>query len=356
MKEKRKRMRLTNGFGQISEIKGRRLRKPFRAMVTVGKTDEGKPIVKLLKPEAYFRTYNEAYEALVLYHRNPTDQTHSYTMDEVFNMWYEEYKKKGRCEKVEKKALTYWNDVSILHNKKIALVKTLDLKEAIENAEVKSDSVRNRIKIVLNQMYDYAVMCEYVDKNYARLLKLSTEMKRKADTPHLAYTPEEMATFWKNKDDNLVKSILIQCYMGWRPQELLNIKLSDINELNETIIGGSKTEAGRDRVVPISKKIRPLVFELIKESKETSNSGKLFYFIGSYEGYYKKVKRLYEELNINPSHRPHDGRKTFVTMAKKKGVEDFAIKRIIGHVISDLTENVYTERDIEWLRAEIEKV
>lgn len=33
-----KRRRLPNGFGQISEIKNRNLRKPFRAMVTVGKT------------------------------------------------------------------------------------------------------------------------------------------------------------------------------------------------------------------------------------------------------------------------------------------------------------------------------
>ena len=35
-----KRKRLPNGFGQISELKGQSLRKPFRAMVTVGKTPE----------------------------------------------------------------------------------------------------------------------------------------------------------------------------------------------------------------------------------------------------------------------------------------------------------------------------
>ena len=40
-RQKKKRMRLPNGFGQISEIKGKRLRKPFRAMITVDKTEEG---------------------------------------------------------------------------------------------------------------------------------------------------------------------------------------------------------------------------------------------------------------------------------------------------------------------------
>ena len=53
-----KRRRLPNGFGQISEIKGRNLRNPFRAMVTVGKDKNGKPICKPLKPESYFPTYN----------------------------------------------------------------------------------------------------------------------------------------------------------------------------------------------------------------------------------------------------------------------------------------------------------
>ena len=50
-----KRRRLPNGFGQISEIKGRNLRNPFRAMVTVGKDKNGKPICKPLKPESYFQ-------------------------------------------------------------------------------------------------------------------------------------------------------------------------------------------------------------------------------------------------------------------------------------------------------------
>lgn len=56
-----KRRRLPNGFGQISEIKNRNLRNPFRAMVTVGKTSTGRPICKPLKPESYFPTYNDAY-------------------------------------------------------------------------------------------------------------------------------------------------------------------------------------------------------------------------------------------------------------------------------------------------------
>ena len=40
----RKRLRLPNGFGQITKLSNPRLRKPYRAMITVGKTETGKPI------------------------------------------------------------------------------------------------------------------------------------------------------------------------------------------------------------------------------------------------------------------------------------------------------------------------
>ncbi len=72
-------------------------------MVTVRKTPEGKPIVNPLKPKAYFKTYMDAYEALVEYNKNPYDlDTASMTMAELYEKWSEEYfktvKKLGNCE------------------------------------------------------------------------------------------------------------------------------------------------------------------------------------------------------------------------------------------------------------------
>ena len=67
----RSKRRLPNGFGSITYLKGKRLHKPYLARVTVGKTDTGKPITRNLKPEAYYKTYNEAYAALIEFNRNP---------------------------------------------------------------------------------------------------------------------------------------------------------------------------------------------------------------------------------------------------------------------------------------------
>ena len=59
---------------------------------------------------------------------------------------------------------------------------------------------------------------------------------------------------------------------------------------------------------------------------------------------------------LNPKHRAHDGRKQFITMCKKYNVDEYALKYIVGHKITDITERVYTDRDIEWLKEEISKV
>ena len=62
-----------------------------------------------------------------------------------------------------------------------------------------------------------------------------------------------------------------------------------------------------------------------------------------------------DELNLNPEHRPHDGRKHFATMAKKYKFDKYAIKYMVGHKISDITEKVYTQREFEWIKTEMEK-
>ena len=61
-------------------------------------------------------------------------------------------------------------------------------------------------------------------------------------------------------------------------------------------------------------------------------------------------------LKLNPAHRAHDGRNTFITAAKKAKIDEYTIKLIAGHNITDVTEKVYTQRDLEWLREEIEKI
>ncbi len=69
-----------------------------------------------------------------------------------------------------------------------------------------------------------------------------------------------------------------------------------------------------------------------------------------------RFNKIISALHFREDHRPHDPRKTFITMAKKAKVDEYVIKRLIGHRITDITESAYTKRDVDWLREELEKM
>ena len=368
-----RRRRLPNGFGQISEIKGQNLKNPFRVMVCVGKTEEGRPICKLLKPEAYFPTYNDAYAALVEYNKNPYELDDGMTMRELYERWSRAYYQHSSKQLIHgmKAAWAYCSDI---YDMKVVDVKARHLKHCISTSSKEvfgkqksaGYATQTKMKTLFNLMFDYAVEYELVDKNQARVFGLSSIAKKPqtSEPAHMSFSDDEMDTLWTHINDiPYIDMLLIQCYSGWRPQELGLIKVEDVDVDKWVFSGGMKTEAGRNRMVPIHSRIRPLVLNKYNEALSlnsmylfncTAQPNKDYFF--TYNRYRYYFLKIIEKLQLDPKHRPHDGRKQFVTMAKKYNVDEYAIKYIVGHVISDITESVYTDRNIEWLGNEIEKI
>lgn len=369
-RKERKYKRLPNGFGQITELKRPGLRNRFRAMVSEGKTEYGKPIQKLLRPAAYFPTYKDAYEALLEYHRNPYDLSKDLTVKEVYEKWLAEYK--GN----QAPYTSAWQYCGVLYDMKARDIRARHIKGCINNGVKYKDeqeipvplSAKPRIKQLFTLILDYALEYEIVDKNYARTFKLPDEISIEIEENkehHIAFTDEEMGKLWSNQSAPLVDAILFQCYTGWRPQELCELKISDVNLNEHYIIGGMKTKAGKKRVVPIHPKVQSIALKYFKLA-EQNNSEYLFNVPNKwhpeqiiplkYDRYYKDYKNIITKLGLNPDHKPHDPRKQFVTMSKKAGIDEYAIKRIVGHTISDITENTYTQRDAAWLYQEVCKI
>ena len=370
-----KRRRLPNGFGQISEIKNRNLRNPFRAMVTVGKTPDGKPICKPLKPESYFATYNDAYAALVEYNKNPYDLEPSITMQELYDKWLPEYEK---TVKSTKSATSAWAYCSGVYKMRVMDIRARHVKGCMEEGvavirgkeQHPTATMKNQIKSLFNMPLDYALEYELVDRNYSRTFNLTEETVKEIQSvkkEHIAFTDEEMDLLWANASSKQgVDILLIQCYSGWRPQELGLLELKDVDLENWTFQGGMKTDAGENRVVPIHSRIQDLVLRKYQEAEALGSPYLLNWAAPNnrnrknlkltYARYQKAFERIRDELKLNPNHRPHDGRTHFVTMAKRYGVDEYAIKYMVGHKISDITEKVYTRREFAWLREEIEKI
>ena len=140
-------------------------------------------------------------------------------------------------------------------------------------------------------------------------------------------------------------------YSGLRIGELLLIKSTDIDLENEIITGGIKTDAGKNRIIPINKKILPFIKNRLEEGHE-------YLIVNSrnkpmkYDNYYReRFIPIMEQLNMN--HRPHDARHTFATLMNNADANRTSIKKIIGHSSYETTEKIYTHKDIEELRKAI---
>lgn len=365
-KRSNKRKRLPNGFGQISEIKGKSLRKPFRAMVTVGKNEHGRPICKLLKPEAYFETYNDAYTALLDYNRKSSKFKKDITIGELYDMWYAEYVKTVRSKTTIKGLASTWKYCRDVYDVSVQEFGSRHLRACLEDSFIEQKNgilrrptpiMKQRIKNTLAMMLDYAIQYEYIDPNCARNYKIVVDVAEKdkeVKNAHQSFTDEEMSVLWRNVDAvPEVDMIIIQCYTVWRPGELVKLTRGSVNIDDQYIIGGSKTESGRNRIVPIHPKIKEIV---INRYRQCTNDDDFLFDIQSYAKYHKRFEEIINILDLNPKHRPHDPRKHFVSMAKRYDVDEYAIKYIVGHRIKDITERVYTDRNIDWLKTEMSKI
>lgn len=134
--------------------------------------------------------------------------------------------------------------------------------------------------------------------------------------------------------------ILISC--GCRPGELFTVPLD--NCWDDHFIGGSKTQAGKNRVIPIGtdgleayRRIR---------AKAIEDGEKLL--IGGYSGQNKTApnytkrdwRELMESLGIEGM-TPYNCRHTFITRAIRSGMDLPKLEAIVGHVDRETTK-IYT--------------
>ena len=75
----------------------------------------------------------------------------------------------------------------------------------------------------------------------------------------------------------------------------------------------------------------------------------------SYDQYLSRFNNVMATLKFSKEITPHYTRHTFISKAKSRSVNmnEYILKRIVGHRIGDITEYVYTHRDLEDLKDEM---
>lgn len=327
-------LRRGNGDGAIFKLSGKR-RRPWAVRITVGYTDEGKQLYKYI---GYYEKKTAAKDALRKYLVNPNGLLDkNVTLGEVYERWEKE------SDIVLKNYKSAFNKCSELHRRRMSDIRIAELKDQMKNY---SPTTKKMYKLLMNHLYRYAIEHEIVERNLSEFLTYkTTESKEKS-----VFTSDEIQTLWNNLDRHRDADIvIILLYSGLRISELLNIRCDDVHIDEDHMVGGMKTAAGKNRIIPIHWKIKSLIEKRLAAGNEyliTSPRGKKIDY-----GNFIRASGTWHRIttDVGVIHTAHETRHTFITRMDQLGVNKVALKKIVGHTTkSDITDH-YTHKSLDEL-------
>lgn len=344
-------MKQPNGYGSITKLKGHR-RKPFMVRITTGRVLDAAGNMKLNRTVlGYYPTRKEAVQALAEYNTKPYDlKTKEVTLNEIYKLWSEE-KYPNLAERSIANYKAAYNYMENTKNVPIRDLRKMHLQESISLCTAGYATKKN-IRTLYHQLFDYAIQNDIADKNYAEFIDIGENVPVIKRT---VFSSEEIALLWKNIDRmDYLDSILILIYSGMRVGELLEMQRCNVDLKAKTMkIVRAKNKSSL-RTVPIHDKILPIVkkyYDLNKTPLMPNTDGNYFTYTNYQQ---KKWKQIMTQLEL--SHLPHDTRHTFASLADTAGLKKICIKRIMGHESKDITDKVYTHKDISELLEQINMI
>ena len=367
--------RRPNNAGTVVKLSGKR-RKPYCARVSSNECDvwTGKKKQVVI---GTFETELEALNALSLYHLTNKKALSEKEANSLEPDLYEQVKKrrdeyiptfKGIFDILDKEefsklSLSAYNGYKSwikhfkpIYSKKINMISLQDL-QLIFDSDKSGQGTKIHMKVLCTKIFKYAVIHKYInrDDDYTEYISCGKDEDSKK---HYAFSYDEIQRL-REENTDMAKIVLIYIYSGLRANELLNIDRSDIH-IDEIcnddgierkvsyFYTGSKTSAGKNRIVPIHDSIKEYVIELLLcENKRLIDR--------SYVSF-NNICFLEYLTNLNMKHTIHDTRVTFTTLCQLNNVDVFSRKRILGHKMIDITFDTYTDTVINKLFVEINKI
>lgn len=342
-------MKNPNGFGGITKLSGNR-RKPYWVRITTGwditKTGKQKQIYKTL---GYYATRKEAMLALAEYNSNPFDLVNAgMTFEEIWEKWSPKHFEKYPSS--EKGLKTFYKRCEPLYKMKMVDIRTTHLQEIMDSISHQSKQSQVKLKTIFNNTFKYAMENDIIKKDYSDFVTLHKTEKK--TTKNKYFTKEEIKLILSHKNEELVDTVIILLYTGMRIGELLALKCEDINFEERLIyVHGTKTE-NADRIVPIHKDLAPYLEKRINGEYLIANSkGKPVQY-SNYRAHF--FSPFMEKLGLDQT--IHATRHTFISRMDACGItaDSVALKRIVGHSNSSVTEN-YTHKTNDELIEAIDK-
>lgn len=322
----RKALKRANGTGTVYKLQGRRTR-PWVAA-------KGKTII------GYYDKKTAALDALARLQGRSIDEIYNWTFKQVYEAWKDEHFRDIGAKGIESYERAY--DVfEPLHDRKFRELRTADYQIVIDKYSDKSHSLLSKFKQLATQMSQWGIRQELITTNFASFIKLPENVKKEKEI----FSEEDIQKL-EADGSQAAKLTLMMVYTGMRIGELFGLRTENVHETY--VIGGEKTEAGRNRIIPIRSEGRKYFAEFRERAK-----GELL--ISGYAG--QKVianfrKRDYypllERLGISKK-TPHATRHTFASWAVANNIKPELLQKMLGHADYSTTANIYEHFDIDQL-------
>lgn len=331
-------MKNPNRFGTVTKLSGNR-RRPW--IVKEGISGKQKPI-------GYTATREEGLILLAQYNHSPWDiEADKITLQELYDLWLE--KRAVKLGKGNQSSLkSAYRHCASLSGLRYNQIKSYQMQDCIDSCGC-GYSTQGAIKNLWGHLDRFAMELDIISKQCSTLLTSDPI----PETTKEIFTDEEVSRLWDNQSMPWVDSILFFLYTGFRISEMIDLKIENVNLQEWTLTGGTKTAAGKNRLIPIHTKIRDIVQARFKQSK----SGFLFEYHGkklNQSQYREFWAGIMKALDMN--HTPHECRHTFRSRLDSAGANKVCIDRLMGHKSKGTGERVYTHKNIEELRLNIEKI
>ena len=350
-------MRRSNGTGTVVKLPGNR-RRPYAVKVPY-RNERGRVRQKYL---SYHAKAAEAQAALDAWNSQclsgtaPKTDTLSVTVGEIYKRWSErEYRSLGPPSVVS--YTSAWNKRISRYSARCFREVTLDDWQAIldedEDNGLSQSTVSNDAHLI-RSLCKFAMSRDVITKNPADFLEVpSVDVKN----PRNSLNDIQLAKLKQLATDGfpLADTALMLCYTGFRIKAFLSLTRFNYDPVEHTLRGGSKSDAGKDRVVPVHPLIQPYLDAWLAKGGQTivcQDSG-LPYTATTYRNHFKLIA---DAIGL-PEATPHWCRHTFATNLYKANVDKLLRKRLLGHARSgdDVTDR-YTHTDVFLLREAVEKL
>ncbi len=214
---------------------------------------------------------------------------------------------------------------------------------------------------VLKSFFNYLYKKDYIDENPSSTITLP-KIERKIPS---YLTQEEIRLIFesikpKNPIDSRNLALIELLYgSGLRISEALNLKVTDVVNLNKTLKVLGKGQ--KERIVPIGKKAQEALSNYINQRKTLANEFSKEYLFLSKSGKpltptdaYRIINSLLKKFTKTPQKSPHTLRHTFATHMLNNGADIRSVSEILGHSSLSSTQ-IYTHISIGKIKEEYKK-